>query len=190
MNSLRKDLGNCSLVRCPGNTVNVLCEQYLGDLSKLLDKHAPLVIRTFTKQAAGWLSDSYQLAKAVRRQLERIWHKDKLAYNRARLCRQIARCNSLVNKDKANYLRNLVRENANDSKKLWQVICSALHSSPETVLPSHESKKGLADRISTFFSNKIAKVRNSFSFSDSFTLLPPPDVPKFSCFKQVLTGVN
>ena len=55
-------LGNCSFVRCP---VNVLCEQYLGHLNKLLDKHAPLVTRTFTKQAAGWLSDSYRLAKAV-----------------------------------------------------------------------------------------------------------------------------
>ena len=70
MNSLHKDLGNCSFIRCLGNTVNVLCEQYLGNLSKLLDKHATLVIHTFNKQAAGWLSDSYWLAKGVRRQLE------------------------------------------------------------------------------------------------------------------------
>ena len=53
------------------------------------------------------------------------------------------------------------------------------------VLPSHESKKGLADRFVTFFSDKIAKIRNSFSSSDSFSLPPPPDVPNFSCFKQV-----
>ena len=71
------------------------------------------------------------------------------------------------------------------SKKLWQVLRSALHSSPEAVLPSHESKKGLADRFVTFFSDKIAKIRNSFSSSDLFTLPSPPDVPNFSCFKQV-----
>ena len=86
---------------------------------------------------------------------------------------------------KANYFRNLVRENFNDSKKLWQVLRSTLHSSPEAVLPSHESKKGLADRFVTFFSDKIAKIRNSLSSSDSFTLPPPPDVPNFSSFKQV-----
>ena len=63
MDSLRKDLGNCSFVRRPGDTVSVLCEQYLDDLSKLLDKHAPLVTRNFTKQATGWLSDTYRLAK-------------------------------------------------------------------------------------------------------------------------------
>ena len=119
------------------------------------------------------------------RQLERIWRKDKSAYNRTRLRKQIALCSSLVNNDKANYFRNLVRENANDSKKLWQVLHSALHSSPEAVLPSHESKKGLADRFVTFFSDKIAKIRNLFSSNDSFTRPPPPDVPNFSCFKQV-----
>ena len=102
MDSFRKDLGNSAFVKCPGDTVSGLCEQYLDDLSKLLDKHAPLVTRTFTKQATGWLSDTYRLAKTIRRQLERIWRKDKSAYNRARLRRQIGRCNSLVNKDKAN----------------------------------------------------------------------------------------
>ena len=126
----------------------------------MLDKHTPLVTRTFTKQATGWLSDSYWLAKNIRRQLEQIWRKDKSAYNPARLQKQIARCNSLVSKDKANYFRNLVRENANDSKKLWQVLRSALHSSPETVLPSHKPKKGLADRFVTLFSDKTAKIRN------------------------------
>ena len=63
LDSLGMDLENCSFVRRPGDTVSVLCEQYLGDLSKLLDKHAPLVTRTFIKLATGWLSDSYRLAK-------------------------------------------------------------------------------------------------------------------------------
>ena len=66
LDGFRKDLGKYSFVRCPGDTASVLCEQYLGDLSKLLDKHAPLVTRTFTKQATGWLSDSYWLQKTIR----------------------------------------------------------------------------------------------------------------------------
>ena len=58
LDSLCNNLGNCSFVRHPSDTVSVLCEQYLGNMSTLLDKHAPLVTRTFTKQATGWLSDS------------------------------------------------------------------------------------------------------------------------------------
>ena len=60
-------------------------------------------------------------------------------------------CNSSVNKDKFNFYRNLVSENAQGSKKLWQVLRSALHSFPKSVLPSRESQKCLADIFVTFF---------------------------------------
>ena len=68
-------------------------------------------------------------------------------------------------------------------RSLWQVLRSALHSSPEAVLPSHESKKGIAERFTTFFSDKIANIRKSLSYSDSFTLPSSPNVPNFCCFK-------
>ena len=77
MDSLRSDLANCSFVNCPGNTASVLYEQYTLDLNDLLDKYTPEGSHTFIKSPAKWLSDSYLLAKAVRRQFERIWHKNK-----------------------------------------------------------------------------------------------------------------
>ena len=78
MQSLMCDLENCSFVACPGSTVSALHDQYTRDLSNLLDKHAPLVTRTFTKGAAGWLSDTYLQAKAVRRQLNGSGRKTSL----------------------------------------------------------------------------------------------------------------
>ena len=102
MDCLRSDLENCSFVKCPGNTASVLYEQYTKDLKELLDKHAPEVSCTFIKGPAKWLSDSYLLAKAIRRQFECIWWKNKSPQDRTSLRKQIARCNSLVNKDKSN----------------------------------------------------------------------------------------
>ena len=81
MDCLRSDLENCSFVKCPGNTASVLYEQYTKDIKELLDKHAPEVSRTFIKGPAKWLSDSYLLAKAVRRQFECIWRKNKSPQN-------------------------------------------------------------------------------------------------------------
>ena len=81
MDCFRSDLPNCSFVKCPGNTASILYEQYTKDLKDLLDKHAPEVSRTFIKGPAKWLSESYLLAKAVRRQFERIWRKDKSPQN-------------------------------------------------------------------------------------------------------------
>ena len=140
---------------------------------------------TFFQSPAKWLSDSYLLAKAVRRQFERTWRKDKSPQNQARLRKQIARSNSLVNKDKSNYYRNLVNENAQDSKKLWQVLRSALHSDPESILPSHQSKEYLADHFVTYFSDKITKIRDSFSSTDS-DYLHPQTYPALTPLKQFL----
>ena len=145
-------------------------DQYTNDLSNLLDKHASEVTRCLGKEPAKWLSDTYKNAKSIRRQFECIWRKKKTPLNRARLCKQIARCNSLANKDKATYYRALVNENGDDPKKLWQVLRSALHRIPDNVLPSNSSQKQLADQFAAFFTNKITKIRESFSSSSSFSL--------------------
>ena len=172
MDSLKSDLASFSFVKCLGNTASVLYEQYTNDLIDLLDKHAPKVSRTFIKGPAKWLSDSYLLAKAVRCQFEWIWRKDKSPQNRARLCKQIACCNSLVNKDKSNYFRNLVSDQ--DSKKLWQVLRSALHTNPESVQPSDDSHKCLANRFGPFSQTRLPRLGICFpapTLSDYLLLL-------------------
>ena len=166
-------MSNCSFVACPGDTAKKLYDQYNNDLSNLLDKHAPEVTRCLAKEPAKWLSDNYKNAKSIRRQFERICRKNKTPLNRAKLRKQIARCNSLANKDKATYYRALVNENSDDPKKLWQVLRSALRRIPDKVLPSNSSQKKLADQFAAFFTNKIAKIQESFSSSSSFSLQSP-----------------
>ena len=68
---------------------------------------------------------------------------------------------------------------------MWQVLHSALHSDPENVLPSHESKECLANRFVTYFSDKITKIRDSFSSTASFRLSAASDLPSFDSFKTV-----
>ena len=82
MQSLMSDLAKWSFVTCPDNAVCSIYEQYTRDLSGFLDKHAPMVTQTFIYVAAGWLSDSYLLAKAVSHQFQCIWYKDKTAQNK------------------------------------------------------------------------------------------------------------
>ena len=58
------NLAKCSFIVSPGSTAHALHEQYTRDLSRLLGKHAAMVSQTFTKGAAGWLSDPYLQAIA------------------------------------------------------------------------------------------------------------------------------
>ena len=71
------------IMKCPANSVSQLYDQYVLDSSCILNKHAPLVSSLNTKQRADWLSETYRLAKSLRRQFERAWCKDKSQYNRS-----------------------------------------------------------------------------------------------------------
>ena len=116
MSNFRSDLKDMPFVKCPANSVSLLYNQYVHDLSRILDRHAPLVSSLKTKQLADWLSESYRLAKSLRRQFECAWRKDKSQYNRSRLRHQIALCNRLANRDKTVYYRKLISDNSHDSK--------------------------------------------------------------------------
>ena len=97
-------------VKCPVNSVSQLYDQCVQDLSRILDRHAPLVSSLKTKPHADWLSENYRLAKSLRRQFEQ--------YNRSRLRLQIAWGNRLANRDKTVYYRKLISDNSHESKKL------------------------------------------------------------------------
>ena len=77
MSNFRSDRKDMSFVICPANSVSLLYDQYVHDLSRMLDRHAPLVSSSKTKQCADWLSESYHLAKSFRRQFECACRKDK-----------------------------------------------------------------------------------------------------------------
>ena len=55
----------------------------------------------------------------------------------------------------------------------------------ETVLPAHSSDKSLADMFASFFSNKISKIRDTFSTSGSFNDAPDSLPPAFNAFMPV-----
>ena len=76
---------NKCFVKCPANSVSQLYNQYVYDLSCILDRHASLVSSLKMKQCVDWLSETYCLAKSLRHQFECAWHKDKSQYNRSRL---------------------------------------------------------------------------------------------------------
>ena len=85
MSDFRSDLKEMPFVKCPANSVSEFYDQYVHDLNRILDRHAPLVSSLKPKQRADWLSETYSLAKLLRCQFKHAWRKDKSQYNRSRL---------------------------------------------------------------------------------------------------------
>ena len=66
MTAFRSDLQEVPIVKSPAKSVSNLYQQYMHDLSFVLDKHAPIVSRIPKKQTAECLSEAYRQAKAQR----------------------------------------------------------------------------------------------------------------------------
>ena len=179
MSDFRSDLKNTSFVKSPTDSVVDLYEQYVHDLTDVLDKHAPLISRLKKKDSTDWVPDSYRRAKSLRRQFERTWRKTKNPLNRSQLRRQIARCNSLVTKDKSNLHSKVISDNSQDPRKLWHVLRKTLGRVSDMTLPPHDSDKALANQFASYFHNKIKTIRDTFIPSGiKMDVHPSSDPPK------------
>ena len=83
-------------------------------MSTLLDKHAPQKNCKLTLNARPvneWITDHILLSKRKKRQLERIWRRDRADANQSRLNAQVHLSNRLMSKAKKNYYASFVSEN-------------------------------------------------------------------------------
>ena len=118
IDQFHNDLSNISFVLSPGGTAAELYDQYMVGVTQVLDQHAPIISHMTKRQSDKWLSDTFHMARSLRRQFELMWKKHKTQLNRSRLQKQIACCNRLANKDKGSYYTNLITANNDDPKKL------------------------------------------------------------------------
>ena len=105
---MKADLLQTDFVRQPANNATQLYDQYVSNMSILLDKHAPSKTKCLGRPSPEWITQEYRDAKRLRRQYERAWRKNPTVLNRSRLRRQTARCNSIINKEKFEFYSRLV----------------------------------------------------------------------------------
>ena len=106
-------------------------------MSTLLDKHAPQKTCKLTPNARPvneWITDHILLSKRKKRQLERLWRRDRADSNRSRLNAQVHLCNRLMPKAKKNYYANFVSENITNPRKLWDKMKYILRKKTNDIL--------------------------------------------------------
>ena len=111
----------------------------------------------------SYLCDHYQC------QFEHMRHKDKSQLSRGRLCRQIAWCNKIINRDKAECYSTDKSDNSHDPRRLWQTLQHVLHKDHKIILLPHH--KSLANQFGSFFNQRIKRIYDMFSASSS-TVIP------------------
>ena len=68
----------------------------------------------------------------------------------------------LITKRISNYLADVISENSDNPRRLWNSINNILHRIPPPALPEFTSVKSLYDHFSRYFVDKIETIRSKF----------------------------
>jgi hypothetical protein len=162
---------------------------YNSLLESLVDKHAPVRSIMITERSATpWYSVEIRHAKTHCRVLERKWQKSKLNIDHELFKLHRNNLKDLRDKAKSEYIHQKLTT-ATTTKDTFSILNKLLHKPADQQLPSHQTTTELTERFATFFTDKIAAVRNGFNTA----ALPPQPastgnpstVPALSCLKPV-----
>ena len=106
-------------------------------------------------------------AKRCKCKLEREWRSDNSAINHSRYRTAVNHFNRLLEYVKTKYYSNMVRENEDNPKALWNSIKKVLHRSPKIALSDHTNIYSLINTFGRYFADKIAKLRSGLLSTDA-----------------------
>ena len=168
LNAVVKDMHDSLLVGDRSEQpLDQLVSIYQNELLAVLNKHAPLKTRTLTiRPQAEWNTADIRKAKQLRRRAERLWRKTGLTIHRDTFMERRGDVNDLIRKTKTDYYANLLCENKDNNKKLFDVVNTLLGRKQSMPLP-RKPVDILVESFSDFCISKIVAIKASIGTDDS-----------------------
>ena len=161
--SFHSDILSSDLIKKPEKDLSALCQKYDAVLSSILDKHAPVSTKTLPrKPPTPWMTPEIMKGQTLRHTLERTWRRSRTHLDRSRYKHQCHLCNRMMTKAKSKYLADVIVENSDNPRRLWNSINNILHRIPPPALPEFTSVKSLCDHFSRYFVDEIESIRYKF----------------------------
>ena len=150
---------------------------YQNELLAVLNKHAPLKTRSFTiRPQAVWYTADIRKAKQLRRRAERLWRKTGLTIHRDIFMEMRGDLNDLIRKTKTDYYANLICENKDNNKKLFDVVNKLLGRKHSMPLP-RKPVDILVESFSDFLSTRLWPLRHPLGLMTVEMQQPPNQAP-------------
>lgn len=172
-------------IRVECEDVNDFVTVFETEITKILDKHAPLVEKTvINRPPKPWFNEEILKQKRIVRRLEHIWkkYKEKHQYEALKAARN--EYIYQINCEKKAVLSQKVTDAKGDTKKLYQLIANITGSKSLNPMPPGEEDDTLAEKFADHFMDKIARIRDSL---ENFPNYKPrsKDVPVFDQFQEL-----
>ena len=127
-------------------------------LRRLLDRHAPSVIRRVRdRSSAPWMTEEIREARRRRRQAERRWRETRLTVHRKISAKERAAVRAYVQAVKRRFFCEKIGSSS-FCRQLFAVSDELVGRSRTTPLPSDVPRSDLPDRFCDFFCNKIKRI--------------------------------
>ena len=142
-------------------------ELYEATLIDLLDKHAPVVLRTFKVKKTLWWNQLCQGARTVRRRAERAYRKHGLpcAQSYKESCVDAA---IIINRERNRFYQTKLGSLAGNARETFKVVNHLLDKEyGGEKLPNGESDLAVAESLKNFFHNKVEDIYESIVQSQS-----------------------
>ena len=160
IDSFASDIASSRLFSLDSENPDLLADTYNAVLRELLDKHAPVKTKTITVHpTAPWYGDDIAAAKKVRRKAEKKWRETGLTVHRQLYKEAKDNVTRLITQAKVSYYKDRIESSEDTQKTLFACVKDLLNENKPAKLPSSDSNQELADRIASFFSEKISKIR-------------------------------
>ena len=160
--SFKCDLGQCNL--------ELRADQERADyfntfVQGVVDKHAPLRERTVTNRAsAPWMNADIKKLKAERRAAERKWRKTRSTEDKNNFKCFNYKVKQCIQASKRFFFESKISI-SNSSKVLFNIVNELYGKSKCLKLPSNLPVSELADKFSSFFTNKISCIREQLDLT-------------------------
>ena len=144
--------------------VNDHVSKFNANLKDILDRHAPLKSQVVpSRKSCEWYDDRIRQAKQRRRRAERQWRKSHIKDDYLRCKKEV---NDLIASAKSNYYKNMIGQFKDQPKRLFNIMDQLLGNSKARVLPPGRDEGDLAMTFSTFFVEKVDRIRNAIPSGD------------------------
>ena len=186
MDNFKRDIVQTRSLNSCNLPVDTLVRNFDECLSSLLNTHAPLCTKTITlRKKAPWYDNTLICAKRKKRRLERNWRKSlsNISANKRAYREQCVVVNILLHTARTEYYSRMLVDNANNTKMLFKVAKTLTGHDDTPILPSHDSLDRLTDQFSTYFSDKIQKIKANITLDST-----PPPLPERTYTGSKLTS--
>ena len=167
IDSFREDLFFSEMNQDDFKSVNEAVQIYIDTVGAVLDKHAPLITKKFTKQKSDFWNEECQSAVRERRRVKRAINKAKArpetSVYEARELKSLFQeasneAETVINKSRDDYYNKQLSSCKGDPKGTYKVINKLLDKEYGNNKVPNGDEGVVADKLKSFFDNKVKTI--------------------------------